>query len=221
MFAIVPVLSAIWLSFSVYSTSSKHKNLFVASVAFFSSPAAKLSLMQFTMVFLFLSCKFFIYFLFGNLRAIEKDHIYEGSWMVIIDSLFALSMFRSEMDLRLLITFCVLLAVKIFHWICSDRIDYMEQRNAQPWLYHAKLCLLLFILILTDLTVVGYAYERTMTSGASCWLQFAFEHMICLVSLLSSTVKYSMYLHEVNRGEIENKSVLLMYVDLARGNFVI
>lgn len=61
----------------------------------------------------------------GPLRLIEAEHLYENSWYSISEIFLAMTIFREEFDTRFAFFFCLLLAVKMFHWLVKDRLDYV------------------------------------------------------------------------------------------------
>ncbi|KAJ3194172.1 E3 ubiquitin-protein ligase hrd1 [Irineochytrium annulatum] len=61
---------------------------------------------------------------FGNLRALEVEHLYERSWFAVTETCLAMTIFRDEFDIRFIIFFAILLLIKIFHWISQDRVDF-------------------------------------------------------------------------------------------------
>ena len=54
------------------------------------------------------------------------QHAYERLWYTITEALLAMTMFRDEFNTRFLALFTVLLVVKLFHWLASDRVDVVR-----------------------------------------------------------------------------------------------
>jgi E3 ubiquitin-protein ligase synoviolin len=46
-------------------------------------------------------------------------------WFFVTESLLAFTIFRDEIDIPLAVMFCFLLFVKSFHWLLSDRIEWV------------------------------------------------------------------------------------------------
>ncbi|CAG8826144.1 28281_t:CDS:2, partial [Dentiscutata erythropus] len=61
---------------------------------------------------------------FGRLRAVEIEHLYERSWYAVTETCLAMTIFRDEFDTRFVVTFTTLLFLKIFHWLCQDRVEF-------------------------------------------------------------------------------------------------
>lgn len=63
---------------------------------------------------------------FGPLRTIEVEHLYDRSWLAILDTCLALTIFRDGFDLLFVLRFGSLLFCKTFHWIIGDRVDFVS-----------------------------------------------------------------------------------------------
>lgn len=111
----------------------------------------------------------------GPLRLIEAEHLYENSWYSISDIFLAMTIFREEFDTRFAFFFCLLLAMKIFHWLTKDRLDYMEQTPILTRLFHIRMSSLLTLLIITDICLTKYSVNHVLTKGPSMMIMFAFE----------------------------------------------
>lgn len=48
-------------------------------------------------------------------------------WYAITETCLAMTMFRDEFDLRFVMLFTVLLAIKLMHWLFQDRIDFVRR----------------------------------------------------------------------------------------------
>ena len=63
------------------------------------------------------------------------QHSYERLWFSITEALLAMTMFREEFNTEFLFLFAILLVAKLFHWLASDRIDFVRAgagANALP-----------------------------------------------------------------------------------------
>lgn len=80
---------------------------------------------------------------FGSLRANEVEvwhnstavliftndplqRLYDRLWFFITESLLAFTIFRDEFDIPFVLMFGFLLFVKSFHWLASDRIEWVR-----------------------------------------------------------------------------------------------
>ncbi|KAL5033626.1 E3 ubiquitin-protein ligase hrd1, variant 2 [Batrachochytrium dendrobatidis] len=153
--------------------------------------------------------------LFGELRAIEVEHLYERSWSSVMDTCIAMTIFKYEFEWRFVLFFVLLLLVKMFHWICADKVDHMEQSNDITALFHIRTLSAMGFLLLVDVAFLGYAVNSVVAHGPTMMILFAFEYSIRLIVLISICAKY--ILHNIDlRSEApwEDKSIYFCYVEL-------
>lgn len=51
------------------------------------------------------------------------QHLYERAWYAVTETCLAMTIFKDEFDTRFVVMFTVLLFLKVFHWLCQDRVD--------------------------------------------------------------------------------------------------
>lgn len=49
--------------------------------------------------------------------------------MTVLETCFAMTIFKDELNFVFLSQFGVLLAVKIMHWLAQDRVDFVRWRH--------------------------------------------------------------------------------------------
>ncbi|KAL2915351.1 E3 ubiquitin-protein ligase hrd1 [Polyrhizophydium stewartii] len=153
--------------------------------------------------------------LFGELRVIEIEHIYERSWFSIMDVCLAMTIFRNEFDLRFVGLFIFLLFVKIFHWICADRVDYMDQAPNVNAAFHLRILATITGLVAIDLAFLAYSVNTIVRFGASMIVVFAFEYTILLVLVVSVLAKYILHTIDLrSEAHWDDKSMYFFYVEL-------
>lgn len=54
------------------------------------------------------------------------QHLYERSWYAITETCLAMTIFREDFDLQFIVVFTTLLFLKIFHWLCQDRVEFVS-----------------------------------------------------------------------------------------------
>ena len=113
--------------------------------------------------------------LLGPLRMIEEEHLYENGWYSISEIFLAMTIFREEFDTRFVFFFCLLLSMKIFHWLAKDRLDYMEQTPLLTRLFHWRMRSLICLLFMADVCFSYYAANHVIAKGPSMMIVFAFE----------------------------------------------
>jgi hypothetical protein len=83
----------------------------------------KQALLNFFIFLAIILAKGIQYVFIGPLRVIEVEHVYERSWFAISETCLAMTIFRDDFDARFVFMLTLLLMVKCFFWIVSDRID--------------------------------------------------------------------------------------------------
>ncbi|ORY27651.1 hypothetical protein BCR39DRAFT_537671 [Naematelia encephala] len=161
---------------------------------------------------------------FGQLRAIEYEHLFERSWLFVTESLLALTIFRDDFSIPFIIMYGLLLFLKCFHWITADRVDYMDQipPPGPPLTFHLRTASIIFFLTALDLILVSYSLETILVDGVSAMVLFASEFMILLASVSGTMARYIVGLIDLRRARgradapsWEEKSMYLFYIDLA------
>jgi len=157
---------------------------------------------------------------FGQLRPIEVEHLYEKSWYAVTETCLAMTIFRDEFDIQFVIVFTTLLFLKIFHWLCQDRVEYMEQTPAVPLSFHARMVTLVSILLAIDCRLASRAISTIMVKGPNMMIMFGFEYAILTSSMLSTIGKYTLNVIEGRMDEPwESKSIFVFYLDLVTDFF--
>lgn len=131
-----------------------------------------------------------------------------------------MTIFRDEFNLQFAALFSALLFLKIFHWLMSDRIAFMEQAPAVALSTHARVLLLMSCLAALDAAFLHHAVSTCLERGPSVLLLFAFEYLILVSSVTSSFIKYGLFVNDVRLGgRWDDKGVWLFYLDLATDLF--
>lgn len=58
---------------------------------------------------------------------VDCQRLYDRLWFFVTESLLAFTIFRDEFDIQFAIMFACLLFTKSFHWLASDRIEWVRQ----------------------------------------------------------------------------------------------
>ena len=152
---------------------------------------------------------------FGRLRAIEVDHLYERAWYAVTETCLAMTIFREEFDTRFFLFFTLLLAVKIFHWLAQDRVEYMEQTVEVSRGFHMRMTSIIVLLLALDTYLVQDCLEKILVRGPNVMIMFAFEFTILASTILGVAGKYTLNLIEARQAETwDNKSLYTFYLEL-------
>jgi E3 ubiquitin-protein ligase synoviolin len=83
----------------------------------------------------------------GQLREAEVERLYERTKDAIMETCLAMTIFREEFNVKFVVMFVSLLFVKIFHWLCGDRVEYIETAPTVSRLTHIRVCTFMMVLL--------------------------------------------------------------------------
>ncbi|KAL9123202.1 MAG: hypothetical protein Q9187_000251 [Circinaria calcarea] len=137
--------------------------------------------------------------LYGTLRVIEIEQLYEKAWFAITETCLAMTIFREEVGGWFLVMFMSLLIGKVWGWIGEGRVDILEQQQppANPRLFHIRLSISLILSALFDLHMLSYSVQTVREQAEpNMMVMFAFEFAVLAVTSLSTAARYCISLHE-------------------------
>jgi E3 ubiquitin-protein ligase synoviolin len=151
----------------------------------------------------------------GKLRDAEYEVLAENSKYAFTETCLALTYFRDELNLKVAALFVALLVAKIFHWLCKERISYMESTQSTPLGKHLRLVVLKLLLLSVDMTFVTIALHSIRTNGPSVWLLFGFEFLCLVINIYSIFARYGLHLVDAStEGGWMNKETYVFYLEL-------
>ena len=136
--------------------------------------------------------------LYGPLRPIEVEQLYEKAWFAITETCLAMTIFREEVGGWFLVMFVCLLIGKVWGWIGEGRVDILEQQPpANPRLFHARLSFSLIVSTLFDIYMLRYSIQTVLLQARpNMMVMFAFEFAVLTITSLSTAARYTISLHE-------------------------
>jgi len=151
----------------------------------------------------------------GRLREAEVERLYERAKDAIMETCLAMTIFREEFNVKFVVLFVSLLFVKIFHWLCGDRVEHVETAPATSRLTHVRVCSLMFLLFALDVSFLRYAVAHTLKIGPSVLLLFGFEYVILASKAVATFAKYCIVaLDNFLDGRWEGKGTAVFYLEL-------
>ncbi|KAK4537549.1 hypothetical protein CDCA_CDCA13G3574 [Cyanidium caldarium] len=187
----------------------------------YASKAARLSAANAGLATLVLLGRILQRVLLGSLRFVEVERMHLRAREAIIESFLAMTVFsRHEFNARFLVMFSVMFFIKAFHWLCYERLNFVEQQAAalaQPRRTHLRLVALFILLHLSDVGMLAHCLRHARQRAPSIMAMFAFEYAILLIGLLSHSVRYAVFVVDmvVMRGRSwDNKGMFLFVNEL-------
>ncbi|QPG76357.1 hypothetical protein FOA43_003745 [Brettanomyces nanus] len=141
--------------------------------------------------------------MFGELRLIEIEHLYERSWYTVTNLIMTLAMFRSQNNLLIFGMILSLLFLKIFHWILGDRLDYLFQQQQLSDYNGVKKVILnrttavLGIFLVLDYKVISTCIDHAFLHSTDVFVVFGLDFLMVYLELLEATLKYTMNVGEI------------------------
>lgn len=137
--------------------------------------------------------------LYGNLRPIEIEQLYEKAWFAVTETCLAMTVFRGEIGLTFLAMFFALLTGKVWGWIGEGRVEVLEQQPPRdPRLFHTRLALSLALSVAFDLTMLEYVVKQVMRMARpDMMVMFGFEFAVLSITSISTAMRYAIDLVEI------------------------
>ena len=138
--------------------------------------------------------------LYGPLRPIEVEQLYEKAWFAVTETCLAMTIFREEVGGWFIVMFVSLLIGKVWGWIGEGRLEILEQQPpANPRLFHARLTTSLLLSFVFDLYFLKYSILTVAGQARpSMMVMFAFEFAVLSATSFSTCCRYCISLWEAS-----------------------
>ncbi|MCJ1477496.1 E3 ubiquitin-protein ligase synoviolin [Lambiella insularis] len=138
--------------------------------------------------------------LYGSLRPIEVEQLYEKAWFAVTETCLAMTIFREEVGGWFVVMFVSLLIGKIWGWIGEGRVEILEQQPpANPRLFHARLSVSLVLSICFEIYMLNYTIHTVRQQARpNMMVIFAFEFAVLTVTSMSTFARYTISIYEAS-----------------------
>ncbi|QDZ19203.1 E3 ubiquitin-protein ligase synoviolin/Hrd1 [Chloropicon primus] len=151
----------------------------------------------------------------GQLRESEVERLQDRMKETIMEMCIAMTIFREEFSFSFIRYFSFLLFLKVFHWLSSDRVEFLETSPNITASQHFRCSSLIAGLLLVDILFLREAIIDMTSQGPSVLLLFAFEYIILATGCIKLSVKYLFYwVDKFYQGNWTGKSICALYLDL-------
>ena len=210
-------LSALLLVFYAYTTRGKQ---FYPAVVFLStSKVSAILLGNFGIAFSLGLFRVNTAVFLNGLNEDEMATIGDHLKYALTETCLALTMFREEIGVSIVVMFLLLLLMKALHWSCDLRVMTMRQTEdgAQLWHNNLGLCALLFFLFVSDLAIASSCTDHLLANGPSVEILFGFEAAVAALGALGTMMKFTIYAYDANLGDVvwHNKGNFVFAVEFA------
>lgn len=114
----------------------------------------------------------------GQLRDSEVERINERISQAVMETCLAMTIFREEFNAEFVAMFCALTFVKVFHWLVSDRVAYIETTPTVSRLSHLRIVSFMAILLVSSL--LFSCLQQAATASALFSLLAGISKVACL-----------------------------------------
>jgi HRD ubiquitin ligase complex, ER membrane component len=137
--------------------------------------------------------------LYGPLRPIETEQLYEKAWFAVTETCLAMTIFRGELGGWFLVMFVCLLVGKVWGWIGEGRLEILEQQPPpNPMLFHTRLATSLLLSVLFDSFMLKYSVQTVLEQARpDMMVMFGFEFAILTILSTSTACRYAISLVEL------------------------
>ena len=151
----------------------------------------------------------------GQLRESEVERMQDRMKETVMEMCIAMTIFREEFSASFLRYFSFLLFLKVFHWLSSDRVEFLETTPNITVSQHIRCSSLIVSLLLVDILFLREAVIEMTSQGPSVLLLFAFEYIILATACIKLSTKYLFYwIDRFYSGNWAGKSICVLYLDL-------
>lgn len=183
----------------IFHAFNQRPNFFSAIIYLSQSQACRMILLNLLALSAYILIRSLQKALYGPLRAIEREQLWDKSWYAITETALAMTTFRDEVGVYFLVMFVSLLAGKIWAWISEGRVEMLEQQPpANPKLFHTRMVASLVIAELFELLMLRYCVNTLISQPRpGMMVMFAFEFAVLFVTSSSTTIRYVLSLQEM------------------------
>jgi E3 ubiquitin-protein ligase synoviolin len=132
--------------------------------------------------------------LYGRLRPIEVEQLYEKGWVAVTETALALTIFREDIGAHFFIMFVCLTVGKIWTWIGEGRVEFLEQQPpSNPRTFHIRLSASLALSVAFDAVMLEYCINTLLrNAGPGMMVMYAFEFIILLIQSTSLILRFAL-----------------------------
>ena len=199
-YVVVSTAAMVVKFYTLYDTSP---NSFVLGVRFAKGDAL-LILTNMMIMLALIGGKLFQRIVFGELRLIEIEHLYERLWPTIIGLVVSANAYKAKENSFFRISLFVgLLFSKVFHCIVIDRLDTLIQQYYQPngnsvtRLLFNRVVFTSLVFLRLDISILRSCIDESYLHQSTMLLGIAFELFLLIMDLAYAAIKFALNVFEL------------------------
>jgi len=156
----------------------------------------------------------------GTVREAEVERAFDKAKDALMETCLAMTIFREEFNAAFVVGFVGLLFLKVWHWLVTDRADYLQSSPGASGGAHARVVAFMALLFTVDCATLQASAGHVLAHGPSVQLLFAFESALLASSVASAAVKYALHaVDSLSTGGWEAKGTAVFYLELVTDLF--
>ncbi|KAK7540574.1 uncharacterized protein J3D65DRAFT_566796 [Phyllosticta citribraziliensis] len=135
--------------------------------------------------------------LYGPLRPMEIERLYEHAWFAVTETLLAMTIFRDDVGVWFFVMFVALIAGRMWQWIGAGRVEFVEQQppTSNEVFFHSRLLSSLLLSIIYDVMMLRYCVEFVLRQARpNMIVMFGFEFALLLVASCATLCRHTLCL---------------------------
>ena len=171
-------------------------NFYSATVYLGQSTACRMILLNMLLLTLGTSVYGLQRLLYGPLRAIEIEQLWDKAWYAITETALAMTTFRDQVGGYFFLMFMTLLGGRVWGWIGEGRVETLEQQPpANPKTFYARLTTSLVLSVVFDVLMAQYCLGTILEQRpprAGMMIMFVFEFVILTINSISTLARFGL-----------------------------
>ncbi|KAF9579690.1 hypothetical protein BGW38_003953 [Lunasporangiospora selenospora] len=169
----------------------------------------------------FLAGRLFLRTFFGDLRVIERQHMYDRTLnFLLFKVVFVGAILEPRWEELLIWTawFTILGFLRVFSMLCRDRFEYITVSPNIPTRVHVKILTMLSMILVSNIAwfVLCISVFRSML------LLLSFECFTLLLDTVQTLVKYVIHLGDLSRqGPCESRRMVQYYIEFVTDTMIL
>ncbi|KAF9366197.1 hypothetical protein BGX34_005337 [Mortierella sp. NVP85] len=169
----------------------------------------------------FLSGRLILRTFFGNLRVIERQHMYDRALnFLLFKVVFVGAILEPRWEELLIWTawFTILGFLRVFSMLCRDRFEFLIVSSNVPTRVHVKLLSMLTVILIS--TIAWFIF--CISVFRSMLLLLSFECFTLFLDTIQTLVKYVIHLGDVSRqGPCESRRTVQYYTEFITDTMIL
>lgn len=146
--------------------------------------------------------------LFGDLRIIERERLWERGWISVTETLLIMMTFRDDVGAWFLFILANLVVARMWAWLAESRTEMLEQQPpANPRLFHTRQTASLLVCCVANFGFLKYCVDTVLEQARpGMMVMFAFEFAVLTITSFSNLFRYGIALYEIRETQRQTKA---------------